>query len=157
MQTIEILKDYTGLTKTDIKEMAALAIESVLENGNPLEVAESLSAMEDFIKQVKSEKRFTDYVREETIKYGKSFVSPSGAKIEIAETGSKYDFSNCNDLELIKLETILEDLTDRIKKRKDFLKTVSTSGIDIRHNDELITIYPPSKSSTSSYKITLAK
>lgn len=157
MEALQTLQEYSGLKKSEIASLAKEAIEAVLENGNPLEVAESLSAMEDFIKSVRADKRFVDYVREETIKHGKQFTSPSGAKIELAEVGSKYDFSSCNDVFLFDMEEELCILETSIKARKEFLKTVPIGGMDIRVNDELVTVYPPSKTSTSSYKISLAK
>ena len=158
MNTIEIIRNYSGLKKSEINSLAKTAVEAVLENGNVLDVAESLSAMEDFIKSVRADKRFTDYVREETAKYGKLFTSPSGAKIELAEVGSKYDFSLCNDPELQEYENHLIFYEKQVKDRKEFLKVLPSAGIDIITKDgEPIKIYPPSKTSTSSYKISLTK
>lgn len=145
-----------GLTKTDLKIMSVNAVDNVLEKGNVLQVVEALSAMELFIKEVKEDKRFKDYVREEVAKE-KTFTSKAGAKIEIAETGTKYDFSLCNDVALAELELDLIEIETKVKARKDFLKTIPVSGLEILQHDELIKIYPPTKTSTSSYKITLAK
>lgn len=157
MNTTEVLKVYSGLKKSEISNLANVAVESLLESGNVLEVAESLSAMEEFIKSVKGDKRFTEYVREETTKFGKQFSSASGAKIELAEVGTKYDFNVCADPELQRWEQQLTSAEDMVKKRKDFLKTIPVEGIEIITDDEVVRVYPPAKSSTSSYKITLAK
>lgn len=146
-----------GLSKADIKTMAAAAVESVLINGNPLEVAEALSAMELFIKEVKGDKKYVDYVREEASKTPKGFISSSGAKIELAETGTSYDFSQCNDPMYLDYLRDVEDANTQLKIHQDFLKTVPTKGIEVVRGDEVIRIYPPSKSSNSSYKTTLAK
>ena len=43
-----------GLTKSHIKEMAANIVESILEKGGVLKVAETLSAMELFIKRFRN-------------------------------------------------------------------------------------------------------
>ncbi len=158
MDTIEIIKNYSGLKKSQISGLAQIAVEAVLETGNVLDVAESLSAMEDFIKSIKADKRFTDYVRDEAAKFGKLFTSQSGAKIELAEVGSKYDFSLCNDPELQESENHLIFYEKEVKDRKEFLKTIPSAGLDIITKDgEPIKIYPPSKTSTSSYKVTLSK
>lgn len=156
---LSTLMDYNGIKKSELKSMAEHAVLSVLENGNPLEVAESLSAMEEFIKNVRADKRFTEYVREEAGKHGKQYTSTSGAKIELAETGTKYDFEVCCDTEHDLLESQLNGITEQLKKRKDFLKTVPAEGLTVVNplSGEVETIYPPSKTSTSSYKITLAK
>jgi hypothetical protein len=45
-----------------------------------------------------------------------------------------------------------------VKARKEFLKTVPLSGLEILTKDgELVTVYPPAKSSKSSFKVSLPK
>lgn len=147
------------LTKSEIKSMAVNVVNNVKESGNPLQVAEALSAMELFIKEVKADEGFKDYVREEISKNEKCFVSKSGAKLELAETGSKYDFSMCGDIEMEMLETEANRFSALLKQRQDFLKTIPQSGLVVtdKESGDTYEIYPPSKTSTSSYKITLAK
>lgn len=149
----------SGLTKTDIKVMADAAMESVLNNGNVLQVAEAISAMELFIKEIKDRKEFKEYVREEAGKSPKGFISNSGAKIEVCETGTSYDYSKCGDVELEMLESAFSTAENALKERKEFLKKIPLAGVDVivPYTGEVIHIYPPSKSSTSSYKITLSK
>ncbi|HEX8331895.1 MAG TPA: hypothetical protein VF622_04690, partial [Segetibacter sp.] len=77
--------------------------------------------------------------------------------IEACETGSAYHFENCNDPELTELEQALLSAKSAVDARKAFLKTVPKGGMDVRYRDELITVYPPYKTSNSSFKITLAK
>lgn len=147
---------FKGLSKVKIKEVALIAVQSVLDEGSPLEIAEALSSMELFIKEVKANERFKEYVREELEKV-KKFTSASGAKIELAETGTKYDFSKCNDEALVNLYTTKEGIELNIKSRETFLKSLPLSGQDIiTEEGEAVKIYPPSKSSTSSYKVTLS-
>lgn len=149
----------SGLSKTDIKLMAAATVESVLIKGNPLLVAEALSAMESYIKEIKADEKFKNYTREETAKYPKGYISPSGAKIECSEVGTQYDFSQCGDVELEICESGLRSAEDSLKRRKEFLKNIPIEGIDVivPYSGEVIHIYPPSKSSNSSYKVTLSK
>lgn len=149
----------SGLSKTDIKVMANAAIESVLNQGNILQVAEALAAMIEFVETVKKDPRFKDYVREEAGKNKGGYVAPSGAKIELAETGTAYNFELCGDVELEMLEQAFESAQNSLKERKEFLKKVPTSGIDVivPYTGEAIKVFPPSKTSTSSYKITLSK
>ena len=146
-----------GLTKTQIKIVAQNSVQELLNNGNILEAAEMISVMETFIKEVRASKEFTDYVRDEVSKNGKDITNASGAKIELAETGVKYDYSKCGDDILISLEKQLELIETDINDRKQFLKTLPLSGIEIVNEDEVTKVYPPSKTSSSSYKITLCK
>ena len=147
----------SGLTKTQVKVIAQKSVEELLNSGNILEAAEMISVMETFIKEVRSSKEFTEYVRDEVSKYGNNATNPSGAKIELAETGVKYDYSKCNCDVLKMYEEQLALLEDSIDMRKQFLKSLPPGGIEIVNEDEVLKVYPPSKSSTSSYKITLCK
>lgn len=147
-----------GTNKVNIKKVAIEAVNNVLEQGNVLQVVEAISAMEVFVKEVKDDPRFKDYVREEASKTPKGFISNSGAKIECAEVGTTYDFSGCGDPLLEDLENTSKSSADNLKARKEFLKTVPSAGMDIVTSDgEVVKIYPPTKTSTSSFKVTLAK
>ena len=147
-----------GISKSQLKIMADLSLQEIFENGKIIEAAEALSVMENFIKELRSNKQFTDYVRDEIAKNGKQLETQS-AKIELAETGVKYNFDNCGDPIYQQLEQQLQSIESDLKDRKEFLKTVPTSGLAVinEQTGELNTIYPPSKSSTSTYKITLKK
>ena len=147
----------SGLSKTQIKVVAQKSVQELLNTGNILEAAEMISVMETFIKEVRSSKEFTEYVRDEVSKNGKDVTNPSGAKIELAETGVKYDYSKCGDTVLETLEQQLQSIETSIDERKQFLKTLPLSGIEIVNEDEVTKVYPPSKQSNSSYKITLCK
>lgn len=138
--------------------MADMSLQEIFENGKIIEAAEALSVMENFIKELRGNKQFTDYVRDEIFKNGKQLETNS-AKIELAETGVKYNFDNCGDVIFEQLSQQLESIEQQLKDRKEFLKTVPASGLQILNEQtgELHTIYPPSKSSTSTYKITLKK
>lgn len=149
----------SDLTKSQLKEISQQFIEAISENGRVIETAELIAKMEAFIKEVRSSKDFIDMVRDEVTKEGsKTKVTVTGVKIELAETGVKYDFSQCNDYDLNCLLEELERLEVQIKERKDFLKTIPTSGMDVVTNfGEVLRIYPPSKSSTSNFKTTISK
>ncbi len=148
----------TGLKKSDIKEMASKAVESILSHGDPLKAAESASLMQNFLENFKGDARFVDYVREEAAKHNKhGYTSASGAKIECCEVGTSYDFINCNDPEYKAIVERFEQAKKALKERETFLKTVPLKGMDVRYGDELVTIYPPVKNSISSFKVTLAK
>lgn len=138
--------------------MADMSLQEIFENGKIIEAAEALSVMETFIKELRGNKQFSDYVREEISKNGKQLETNS-AKLELAETGVKYNFDNCADALYQQLEQQLQSVEADLKDRKEFLKTVPLSGLSIinEQTGELSTIYPPSKQSTSTYKITLKK
>lgn len=146
-----------GLTKAQISALAAQSVDNLLEQGNPLEMAETIAALEEFLTLVKKDDRFKSYVLEETAKYGKGLTTSSGAKIELAEVGTKYDYTVCEDECYSDLMKKKAELDREIKHREQFLKAVPDGGCEIVYEDQVIKVYPPAKSSTSSYKITLAK
>jgi hypothetical protein len=134
-------------------------VNDIIENGNALPAAEALSAMESFVKEVKGNKQYIDFVRDEISKHGKAANTASGTKLELAEVGTKYDFSKCEDPKLIELIRKIDALDVELDNRKDFLKTVPLSGLLVTDETtgETYKVYPPSKTSTSSYKVTIAK
>lgn len=153
---MELQLSTSTLTKPEIKTLAEKKVDELLENGGVLEFAEKCSAIESFIKDIRSDKRYVDYVREEAGKYPKGYASPLGTKIELAETGIDYDYSNCGDPVIAELLSQQEELKIKIKERQDFLKTVPISGLDtVLDGGEVVKLYPPSKKSTSSFKVTI--
>lgn len=147
-----------GLTKTQITELAKFGVDYVLETGQPELVAEQIAVMENYIKAVKADPRFTEYVRDELAKNKGKIVTASGAKIEIMEGGTKYHYENCNDPVLSELQIQEAEIEQKIKEREVFLKAVPFKGTTIITDDgEAVTVFPPNKTSTSTYKVTLAK
>jgi len=121
---------------------------------NPLDIQLQLKCMEDIIKQLTSNENYRKSLLEEAQKHGKTFEY-HGQKVEIKETGVKYNYSQCNDPIYEALSKEEEVIAAGLKGRETLLKTIPSSGLEIRHEDELITIYPPSKSSTTAIAITL--
>ena len=146
------------INKTTLKKMASSTLEELMENGRIIEAADMIAKMEFFIKELKNNPEYVDYLRYEVSKYGGGHTTPSGTRIELAEVGTKYDYVFCED-------DILNDMTiqrlaleEQIKERQEFLKRLPSEGIDIITNyGEVKRIYPPSKSSTSSIKCTISK
>jgi hypothetical protein len=146
-----------GNTKSEIENLALLLIEDTLEKGTPIELAEKIAATENLIKVIKDNDRYKTYVVEELGKYSGKYSTGSGTKIEVCEAGVKYNYDKCNDPVLADLYNQKAELEGKIKFRESFLKAVSPEGTDIRVEDQLVTVYPPSKTSTTTYKVTLSK
>lgn len=145
------------INKSQIKQHADKFLSKVIDEGLELETIEVLNAMEGFIKELKGSEEMRGAITDAVAKYGKTYTSPSGTKIDLAEVGTSYDFSNCGDIELLDLYSDLEEIKGQIKGREEMLKTLKPEGLEILRGDELIHVYPPVKRSTSSYKVTLKK
>jgi len=148
------------LSKTQIKVIAEQTAQDIIDNGKDvLLIADTIAKIELFIKELKSSPEYMDYLITEVSKYGKGITTSTGTKLELAEVGTKYDFSQCNDAYLVRLESEFAVLEQKIKDRKDMLKTLSPEGIIIfdEETGEGDTVYPPSKTSKSSVKCTIVK
>jgi hypothetical protein len=120
---------------------------------DPLKVHLQVKCMEDFIKQITSNSVYKDLIVTEAIKYGKTFEHHN-AKFEIKEAGVKYDFQNCNDPILKELEDKFSILDTEVKERQKFLKSIKES-VEVLIGDEIVTLYPPVKTSTTSVTVNL--
>lgn len=113
-----------------------------------------VKAMEDIIDEVKANTEYKACLLDEANKYGKTFEHLNG-KFSVKEVGTKYDYSVCNDAEINDILQQQAEIAEKVKARQKFLQTVPTKGMEIRLEDELVTIYPPSKSSTTSVTVSL--
>ena len=141
-------------SKSERQNFAEQITNNLLEGlADPLKVHLQVKCMEDLIKQITSNSVYKDLLVTEAAKFGKSFEHHN-AKFEIKETGVKYDYESCGDPLLKDLEDELALLESKIKERQSFLKSIKGT-IEILIGDELITLYPPVKTSTTSVTINL--
>ena len=148
----------SNITKRDLNIIAESTINELIDKGNIAEAIDVIAKMEYLIKEIRANNDFINYVRGYITLQGKEIELNTGTKIELAEVGVKYDFSKCNDEQLLNLEESKIQLDNLIKERQAFLKSLPSEGMDIvTPYGELVHVYPPSKSSTSSFKVTLKK
>lgn len=148
----------TTLSKSDLTIIAESFVAEVSENGKVIEGAELLTKMEFLIEKVKKDNTFIEMVRDEIAKFGKDHITSTGTKIELAEVGTKYDYQNCGDKIYNQLIADQELISQKIKEREKFLKSLPQEGMDtFDENGEVFKLYPPAKNSKSSFKTTLAK
>jgi hypothetical protein len=69
----------------------------------------------------------------------------------------EYSYENCGDAIYDSLNQKAESINSDLKSRESFLKTIPISGIQIldESTGEMITVYPPAKSSTTTIAVTL--
>jgi len=149
LSTITILPE----NKREI-ESFKLKVLSELKSGTYyiLDVAARFKAIETVLKEIQSDKEFKDMAVNEAAKYGK-VAEIKGHKIEVAELGVKYDFSECGDSKLKEIESEINRLTEQKKARENWLKTLK----ETMPNEDGEPCNPPAKTSTTGIKITLAK
>ena len=123
-------------------------IVSIVTEGNisPLDAMAKMkcliTAFEDAEKKVK------EIAFEELNKYSEKSIEINGTKFEKCEVGVSYLF---NDPEL-------EEMERKVKERKELLKALKEPITKVNEDTGVVTtLYPATKKSTSSFKITLAK
>ena len=143
-----------GLSKKQIGQMADDAVSNVLEEGNVFGVAEALAAMEEFVKLVRKDERYVQFLRDELTKHHGRLVTASGAKIEICEAGVSYDYSS--NAEWCALEAERYEIERRKKAIEEKLRLLAPGRVAV-DPDTGEMLEGPLKTSKSTYRITLAR
>lgn len=125
-----------------------------IDDGNidALKIHIQLKALESLIKGIVDTPRYKVYLRDEAEKNGKSFEK-YGAKIECVEVGTKYNFSQCGHLEYNDLCEKIKELNTKKEEFETLLKAIKTVTPFIVYG-EAVELYPPTKTSISSVKVT---
>ena len=143
-----------GLRKTEIFELATKSVDNVLEEGNVFQVAEAIAAMEEFVKAVRKDERYIDFLRDELIKNNGRLYTASGARIEICEAAVTYDYSHDATWKMIDEE--IKVLLEQRKAREEQLRQLGPGRIAVDPETGEV-LEGPLKTSKSTYRITLAK
>src|SRR5215210_6195130 len=143
-----------GLGKKQIADLADESVGRVLDEGNVFQVAEALAAMEEFVKAVRSDERYIQFLRDELSKHHGRLVTGSGAKIELCEAGVSYDYSG--NAEWRELEAERYELERRKKTLEQKLRLLAPGRVAVDpETGEMLE--GPQKRSKSTYRITLAR
>jgi hypothetical protein len=146
-------------TNKDQRQDFALRVIDALQAGqvDPLKIHLQVKCMEDIIKLLNSNTIYKKSVLEAAEKFSEKSFQFNNAKVEIKETGVKYDYSQCADPVHSMLEQKLDSAANDLKQRETFLKTVPEKGIVLtdEQTGETFPVYPPAKSSTTNVVVTL--
>lgn len=146
-----------GVTKAEITDMVNLVVAQLSDGENymtdkALQIAENLSAMMEFSETLKKDDRFRRLVRDMVDRYGKEYVSSSGAKIVKFEAGTKYDYSTYP--KWVELENQIAPLRAAQKVIEEKMKVIpqGTVLVDPETGDS---IPAPLKTSTPTFSVKL--
>ena len=143
-----------GLSKRQIRDLADSSVEQVLETGNVFQVAEALAAMDEFVKIMRKDERYIQFLRDELAKHHGRLVTNSGAKIEACEAGVNYDYSH--NAEWNGLDEQIKALQEQKKGLEERLRSIAPGRIGVDHETGEV-IEGAFKASISTYRITLAR
>lgn len=120
---------------------------------NALQTYIRLTGIEETIKN--SKEGLKPFVLSQLAKYAQGATTELLAKAETTEAGVKYDYSQ--DAEWVRLNDDLEAAKAMLKGRETFLKGITKPLEVIDPETGLVSIiYPPTKTSTTTPKITLS-
>ena len=143
-----------GLNKTQIRDLADRSVEKVLEEGNVFSVAEALAVMDEFVKTVRKDERYVQFLRDELVKHHGRTVTASGAKLEMCEAGVTYDYSHNSEWQM--LEENIKLLQEQKKGLEEKLRKIAPGRIGVDHETGEV-LEGAMKTSKSTYRITLAR
>ena len=143
-----------GLRKKQIAQLAKNSVDAVLEEGNVFQVAEAIAAMDEFVKSMRKDERFIDFVRDELIKNNGTLETTSGAKIELCEAGVTYDYSH--DATWCMIDEQIKQLQEQRKSREEELRKLAPGRLAVDPETGEV-LEGPLKTSKSTYRITLAR
>lgn len=142
-------------TQTQIDIFSDGVIEAV-QGGeiNPLAVLIQLKAMEKAAERILKE--IKPSLLKEAELYPEKEFHFNGNKITKAEHGTKYDYSSCGDPVYQQLFDNAFESNGKLKERETFLKALTkpTTIVD-DESGEVITIKPPTKTSTSGLNVSI--
>jgi hypothetical protein len=143
-----------GLCKKQIADLAEQSVNNVLEEGNVFQVAEALAAMEEFVKNIRKDERFVEFLRDELTKHRGRLTTNSGARIETCEAGVMYDYSNNGEWR--ELDQQIKILADQRKAVEEKLRKLAPGRMAVDPETGEV-LEGPIKTSKSTYRITLSR
>ncbi len=144
----------SGMTKYAIGELAEASVNLAIEDGQVLRIAEAISAMSEFVDFVRKNDLFINAVVEEANKNSGKIGTPGGAKVEVCETGTRYNFSH--NAEWVEIMNREKEVADKRKALEDILKKIPAGKVLV-DEDSGETLVGPSKISKTNYKLSLPK
>ena len=132
-------------------EVAAQVLDG---HADGLELLVGIKSMQKLLDAIVE--RIEDSALNEAMLEGGKRFDKFGAKIEIREVGTRYNFDGCQDPVLIRLSEAKKQWSDLEKNRQNLLKTLrgKTELLDTE-TGEIIYALPPIKTSKTGVVITL--
>jgi hypothetical protein len=122
---------------------------------NPLEIETKLKRMELIIEGLRKDFDLKEAVQIEADLYPEKTIKKYGCEIT-KKMNSSYNFDLCGDSELVRLQDLAKETSEKLKQRQDFLKMIRGELTIVNSvTGEITTIYEPDvkKSDVISIKV----
>lgn len=127
-------------------------IKNEIINGDadPLEILKHIKAFEKLLKGLLQDPELKDHFLDEAEKHGSKTFDAHGAKFQVKEAGTKYDYSACGDSTWKELSQKEKEIADKRKEREKTLKAHKEEWADPETGE---VINPPVKKSTTTVTV----
>lgn len=149
-----------ALNPTSVAEAVKQAKEAIIQGTvDPIIAHINVQKMAKIIEEYSKDKQVRRITLDALELYGQKTVTKGDAKLEITETGTRYDYSTTGDAKIAELYELKKALDADIKEREQYLKSLPSSGVSVIDSDtgEVATLYPPVRTSTTWIRTTFAK
>lgn len=146
-------------TKEQQKQLSSQLANKVAQGTvNPIEAVTKAKALIECLTLFLKDEAVNTAVVNEVGKYGKIGTKFGGASLCVAEVGVRYDFSTSGDSLWKRLSEQKADIEAKMKDRQKFLLGVKDQVTVVdTETGEMQTVYAPSKTSSTTVKVTFAK
>lgn len=145
------------VTRTGQEELVDKMKEILLEGEtSPIEAVIKAKSLYEILSSFLKDEDVKECVLNECGKYGKGeYPSFAGAKVQVKETGVKWDYMNCGDHIYESFNSHMEELKKQMKQREAYLKSITVKKTEIdEETGEVYTLLPPVRMASTSYSIT---
>jgi hypothetical protein len=151
-ENTQITKSY-AVSKQQIEDVKKNVIGMVVEE--KLSPFTAMAFAKDLSKMAEAIEKPARKIMNDLFESSEKSFEINGYEFQKTEAGVKYDFSNCGDPVLEKLEADAARIKKEIDARKDYLKSLislerSDTYID-PETGEQFEVFPPAKTSTSTF------
>lgn len=135
-------------TRDELKRFIGIVKSEILVNKEPLKVLVQLKYIEKTIADLLKDEDIDSLFLHEAQQYSeKEQIVISGAKLNIQEAGTKYDYASSGDPVWIDLDKQINDLSEKKKEREMMLKALPEEGL-VEPSTGLYINRPPKSSKT---------
>ena len=156
----ELQLNHIPTSKAGQRQMAATLVAQIADGeADPLATVAKAKSLSEVLTAFLKDSSVTQAVLKECQKYGRGErPSASGALFQPRETGVKYDYTHCGDPVWQRLSAEAAAAAARLREREQFLQALRTPQTVVDDDTgEVSTIYPPARTSTTSYAILFNK
>lgn len=141
-------------TKEQRESFANQVITAVKDGATcPLRTKILIKNLQEILEVIDKETREEQLAEAE--KYGEKKFSFLGARIEIGEVGTKYDYSVCNNPEWAEANNQEKEWSGKRKAIEGQLQKMTKPQRIVNDDGEVIELLPPAKTSKTALKISL--